>query len=53
MIDMANRYVGDPVYFSDEGGWYFIDEVWANSYGPFQSEEKAREALQRYMEMLG
>lgn len=37
----------DPVE-QDTDGWYFWDETWADRHGPFDSEEKAREALDHY-----
>ena len=33
---------------SREAGWYFWDEVWADSYGPYNPEKEAREALNKY-----
>ena len=39
---------------SREAGWYFWDEVWADSYGPYNTEKEAREALNKYcVEELG
>lgn len=46
----------DPVEFlerdclegGNEPGWYFWDETWACSHGPFMSEAEAREQLERY-----
>ena len=31
-----------------ESGWYFWDEVWLDSYGPYNTEKEAREALNKY-----
>jgi len=30
-------------------GWYFWDETWASSYGPFETEEEARTRLSEYI----
>ena len=38
----------DPVFQDDYGAWNFWDETWAYFHGPFETEEKAREALERY-----
>lgn len=37
----------DPVY-QTTGGWYYCDEVWASSFGPFETEEAARASLKDY-----
>ena len=36
-----------PVH-QDQGKWYFWDEVWAQRFGPFDSEEMAAKACTRY-----
>ena len=37
----------DPVEYVNkdnrESGWYFWNEVWADSYGPYNTEEEARQ----------
>lgn len=33
-------------------GWYFWDETWAYSHGPFKSRREASMALRRYAESL-
>lgn len=48
----------DPVEYltHDPGGpgWYFWNEIWVDNYGPFNTEEEAREALNKYcVEELG
>ncbi len=40
-------FAGDPVH-KDKDGWYFWDETWSSAVGPFDTEEKAREALNKY-----
>lgn len=43
----------DPVHVMD-GEWYFWDESWAESHGPFNTERLARKALMEYcIEYLG
>ena len=41
----------DPVH-KDDNGWYFWDETWADKFGPYPTEELARETLAHYMEIL-
>ena len=44
----------DPVFQDDDGLWNFWDETWAYFHGPYQTEEAARAALDRYVtEELG
>ena len=38
----------DPVFEWEDGQWFFWDETWSQSYGPYETEWKAREALHRY-----
>ena len=41
----------NPVY--EKGGkWYFWDETWSNTYGPFDSEEITRKKLENYNKLL-
>ena len=43
----------DPVFQNDEDGkWYFWDETWSNTYGPYDSEDKARVDLDWYVKFL-
>ena len=41
----------DPV-FKKAGKWYHWDEVWTDPYGPFDTEEEAREGLECLYESL-
>ena len=43
----------DPVFQDDDGQWNFWDEAWAYFHGPYQTEEEARAALDRYVAELG
>lgn len=42
----------DPVY-EKEGEWFFFDEAWSTSFGPFESEEVARKNCIKYKEIIG
>ena len=43
----------DPVYYDNsDGKWYFYNELWTDSYGPFETEEEARDALKQYAKTL-
>lgn len=44
--------MSSPIYEGKDGKWYFWDETWSNEYGPFDTEEKARERLKDYVEYL-
>ena len=38
----------------ENGKWYFWDETWADRYGPYDSEEEAKEKFDTYvLEFLG
>jgi hypothetical protein len=41
----------DPV-FQKIDGWYFCDEVWADEYGPYETEDECRIQLANYCETL-
>jgi len=52
-LEKFNDRVGDPVC-QFEGKWYFYDETWSDRSGPFDTEQEAREELDRYCkECLG
>ena len=36
-----------PIH-EENGKWYFWDETWANKCGPYDSEEDAQIALDKY-----
>lgn len=36
-----------PIH-EENGKWYFWDEVWVDRYGPYDTEEECKEALDRY-----
>lgn len=59
MHDAVREYVakttgwGDPVFQSDEDGkWYFWNETWTDTHGPFHAEADARKAVSDYAESL-
>lgn len=41
----------DPIH-QWQGKWWFYDETWANQVGPFDTEEAARHACDKYCEEL-
>lgn len=44
----------DPVYQDKETEkWFFWDETWADSVGPYDTEEECREDLRLYVIYLG
>jgi hypothetical protein len=42
---------GNPI-FEENNGWYFSDEMWSSSLGPFDSKELAEKACSRYVTMV-
>lgn len=43
----------DPVHFNREDNrWYFWDETWSFAIGPYDTEDEARLALDKYAENL-
>lgn len=42
----------NPIHKDLDGKWYFWDETWADRYGPYNTEEEANEALERYGDYL-
>ena len=42
----------DPVFQKDDGLWYFCDETWSYDFGPYRSEEDAKEKLSEYANYL-
>lgn len=42
---------GDPIYF-EKGLWYFWDETWSNSIGPYDTQALARASLKKYCDEL-
>lgn len=38
----------DPI-FENQGAWWFWDETWTESYGPFLTRHDAKFALERYI----
>ena len=37
----------DPVH-NEEEKWYFYEETWSHRYGPYDTEQTARDELARY-----
>ena len=44
--------MSDAVHMKEDRKWYFWDEIWSSEHGPYDSEEKARDVLRRYMKAL-
>lgn len=42
----------NPVFLHVDGRWYFWDETWTNSHGPFFTRENAVEECIKYAEKL-
>ena len=42
---------GNPL-FQSGASWYFYDETWSNTHGPFDTYEEASEAHKRYCYFL-
>ena len=49
----GSRKSRSPIYQSaDNEQWYFYDETWCNSYGPYRTGEEAQRACSQYAEHL-
>lgn len=46
-IKRENDLPDTPLH-QEDGKWYFWDETWSDRYGPFDTEEKAKEELAKY-----
>lgn len=44
--------VKNPIYKDRTGKYYFWDESWTTSYGPYPSKEKAEKELDKYVKTL-
>lgn len=51
-MNMKEASAADPVYGDDETGWYFYDETWSDSHGPYKDEAEARKHLKQYVQNL-
>jgi hypothetical protein len=51
MIDWSNvtESVHPSAIFEKDGKWWFYDETWSDSHGPFATEALATEALNDYV----
>lgn len=52
-VDNKWRPASDPVFQGKDGKWYYWDESWTQSRGPFDDEETARERLTQYCNYIG
>ena len=41
-----------PIFKNSLGQWFFWDEIWANTMGPYDSEEIAKQKLVAYSHWL-
>jgi hypothetical protein len=44
--------VENPVHQNTDGKWYYWDECWAFKEGPFETEQKCKDALDKYYKKL-
>lgn len=51
-IKQFRTYNGDPVEQWADEKWYFWNEVWTDAYGPYDSEQDARDALKIYCKSI-
>lgn len=42
----------NPIYKDRNGKYYFWDETWTTSFGPYQTKEKAEKELDKYVRYL-
>ena len=40
------------VLHKHEGSWWFWDEAWSERMGPYDSEDEARKAMNKYVDLL-
>ena len=38
----------EQIIHEKEDGWYFYDETWSNEYGPYDTKEETKIALDEY-----
>jgi hypothetical protein len=49
---LTNLNVKNPVYRDRTGKYYFWDESWTVSFGPYSTREKAEKELDKYNRYL-
>jgi hypothetical protein len=53
-ISYYTREEAEDFRGTNGAGWYFWNEVWVDCYGPYDTEEEAKEELRKYcVEELG
>lgn len=52
MLGKLDKLHRDPVFKDEENLWWWYDETRSDANGPYPTEEKAREALDLYVERL-
>jgi hypothetical protein len=50
--DSGTDLAPTPIFVKD-GKFFFWNETWTNSYGPFDTKDQAQIELQKYAESLG
>lgn len=45
-------YSKDKAIFKEDGQWFFWDETWSESHGPYETDKEAANALTDYCENL-
>lgn len=49
MLSAKKGFTGEPIFLSIEDNcWYFWDETWTKSHGPFSSLQEAEEQFEDY-----
>jgi|APCry1669188910_1035180.scaffolds.fasta_scaffold32161_3 hypothetical protein len=44
--------MSNPIH-KNEDGWYFWDELWADEYGLYSTEEECKAKLKEYCDFMG
>jgi hypothetical protein len=52
-VDLKKEgYAYNPIFQGENGLWFFWDETWANNYGPYNTEEEAKQELDKYCKYI-
>jgi hypothetical protein len=46
-----HRKKNDPIFQKKDGSWWFYDETWTDTCGPYETEEEAQEMLHYYVQV--
>ena len=47
----AHQEKNEPVFQKEDGSWWFYDETWIDTYGPYKTEDEAKEKLRYYIKI--